>query len=80
MSISLLEGRERESELWLDMQRRERDRGGKEEKLCSLEFFMDSALHFVSLQTKVHIPATTMVDVILERRNIKELVLHMQCH
>ena len=35
---------------------------------CSLEFFVDPTLHFMSLQTQVHVPVSSMVDVILQRR------------
>ena len=40
---------------------------GEEGVKYSLEISMDSALDLVSLQPKVHISATSMVNVVLER-------------
>ena len=49
----------------VDVGRLEGERG---RVACSLEFMVNSTLHFVSLQTQVHVPVSSMVDIVLQWR------------
>ena len=64
------EERERESHGKTEEREADREEGRVGRKNILLEFLMNSTFDPVSLQPKVHIPYTTMIDVILERGRV----------